>query len=76
MMQILQDSGFRYHFIAYVAVNLLLLAVNLLTTPSHLWFYWPLLGWGIGIVAHGAGVYRRLHAPPMRVTTPEKPSGP
>jgi hypothetical protein len=22
-----------------------------------LWFYWPLLGWGIGILAHGLAVY-------------------
>jgi len=22
-----------------------------------LWFYWPLLGWGIGILAHGLAVH-------------------
>lgn len=51
------DLGFKIHFAAYVLVNLLLIVINLLTTPDELWFYWPLLGWGIGIIAHGAAVY-------------------
>lgn len=49
--------GFRKHFIAYVAVNAALIAINLLTSPDYLWFVWPLLGWGIGVVAHFASVY-------------------
>jgi hypothetical protein len=24
--------------------------------PNHLWFYWPLLGWGIGGSFHGLKV--------------------
>ena len=47
----------KIHFTAYVLVNLVLIAVNLLTTPDTLWFYWPLIGWGIGIIAHGAAIY-------------------
>jgi hypothetical protein len=42
-------------------VNALLIIVNLSTTPDKLWFYWPLLGWGIGLAAHAFGVYRRGH---------------
>jgi hypothetical protein len=57
MDRLFRNLGFKIHFAAFVAVNLLLLAVNLLTTPHLLWFYWPLLGWGIGIVAHGAAEY-------------------
>ena len=53
---VLGDNGFFFHFSAYVLVNLILIAVNLLTTPDQLWFYWPLLGWGIGILAHGLAV--------------------
>ncbi len=44
------------HLAVYVAVNVLLVAVNLLTVPEHLWFYWPMLGWGIGVIVHGAVV--------------------
>lgn len=48
--------SFFAHLAVYVAVNVLLVAINLLTAPEHLWFYWPMLGWGFGVVAHGAGV--------------------
>ena len=48
--------SFFVHLAMYVAVNVVLVAVNLMTVPERLWFYWPLLGWGIGVIAHGAGV--------------------
>jgi 2TM domain len=57
MDRLFGDLGFKIHFAAYVAVNLLLIIINLLTTPHLLWFYWPLIGWGIGLIAHGAAVY-------------------
>jgi 2TM domain len=57
MDRLFGDLGFKIHFAAYVAVNLLLIIINLLTTPHLLWFYWPLIGWGIGIIAHGAAIY-------------------
>jgi hypothetical protein len=57
MDRLLRDIGFKIHFAAYAGVNLLLLVINLLTTPNELWFYWPLAGWGLGIIAHGAAVY-------------------
>lgn len=50
---VLGDNGFFFHFSAYVLVNAILIAVNLILTPQTLWFFWPLLGWGIGILAHG-----------------------
>jgi len=28
-----------------------------MTSPDVLWFYWPLFGWGIGIVMHGLFVF-------------------
>jgi hypothetical protein len=52
------DRGFVIHFAAYVAVNALLIAINLVTTPGKYWFYWPLLGWGLGIAGHTFGVLR------------------
>lgn len=45
--------AFAIHLIAFLLVNALLIAINLATSSGHLWFQWPLLGWGIGIVAHG-----------------------
>lgn len=49
--------GFFIHLAAYVAVNVLLVGVNLATTPDRLWFPWPLAGWGLGVLAHGVAVY-------------------
>jgi hypothetical protein len=40
-----------------VGVNILLLIINLVTTPGHLWFKWPLIGWGFGVFFHGLAVF-------------------
>jgi hypothetical protein len=45
-------KGFYVHVGVYVIVNAALLAINLLSSPDTLWFYWPLLGWGIGVAIH------------------------
>ncbi|WMJ72159.1 2TM domain-containing protein [Cytophagaceae bacterium ABcell3] len=47
-----EKKDFRYHMIWYICINVLLVIVNLTLTPGNLWFYWPLLGWGIGIASH------------------------
>ena len=44
--------GFFIHLTVYALVNALLLGINLSTSTAHLWFKWPLLGWGVGILAH------------------------
>ncbi len=49
--------GFYIHLAVYVGVNLLLLIINLTTSPEHLWFKWPLMGWGIGLFFHGLGIF-------------------
>ena len=49
--------GFYIHLTVYVLVNLLLLAINLQTSPGRLWFLWSLCGWGVGIICHGASVF-------------------
>ncbi len=50
-------KGFYRHLTVYVLVNALLLVINLVTSTSYLWFYWPLLGWGIAILLHAASVF-------------------
>ena len=49
--------GFYIHATVYGAVNAGLLLLNLLTSPGYLWFLWPLVGWGIGLAAHGLAVF-------------------
>ena len=49
--------GFYIHLSVYIAVNILLIIVNISTSPQYLWFKWPLIGWGIGVVSHALGVF-------------------
>jgi hypothetical protein len=44
--------AFRIHLTVYALVNALLIGINLGTSTKHLWFKWPLIGWGVGILAH------------------------
>ena len=50
-------KGFYIHLFMYILINCGLLAINLFLSRNHWWFYWPLLGWGIGIAAHGLTVF-------------------
>jgi sensor histidine kinase YesM len=49
--------GFYHHLGIYVVVNSFLIAMNLITSPNRLWFYAPLLGWGIGLASHALRVF-------------------
>jgi hypothetical protein len=49
--------GFFIHLCVYIAVNIVLVSVNLATSPGYLWFRWPMLGWGIGLAFHGFSVF-------------------
>jgi len=50
-------KGFYTHLGVYVLVNAMLFLINIVTSPGVYWFYWPLSGWGIGIVAHALSVF-------------------
>jgi uncharacterized membrane protein len=49
--------GFYIHATVYVLVNLFLIAVNLIGSPHYLWFFYPLVGWGIGLGMHALTVF-------------------
>lgn len=49
-------KGFYIHATAFVLVNIALFTINLLVGGVW-WFYWPLIGWGIGLGAHALGVF-------------------
>jgi hypothetical protein len=55
--KVLAIKGFYIHLFFFTTVNIALFIINMLTSRDHLWFYWPLLGWGIGVTAHGFSVY-------------------
>ncbi|MCF6132579.1 2TM domain-containing protein [Flavobacterium wongokense] len=51
--QVNEIKGFYGNLAMYITVNLFLMFINLKYSPEYLWFFWPLLGWGIGVVFHG-----------------------
>ncbi|MDZ7842920.1 MAG: 2TM domain-containing protein [Gammaproteobacteria bacterium] len=55
--QVRRLRGLYSHALVYAVVNLGLAALNLVTAPGDIWFIYPLLGWGIGLVSHAASVY-------------------
>ncbi len=50
-------QGFYKHLYSYIAVNVILLIINLVTSPKDLWFYWVTVFWGIGIIGHAFRVF-------------------
>ena len=39
------------HLRAYIAVNVMLVAIWALTGAGYFWPIWPILGWGVGVLA-------------------------
>ncbi|MBM4158879.1 MAG: 2TM domain-containing protein [Ignavibacteria bacterium] len=50
-------KGFYTHLTIFIVINLVLFLINYFSMPEQLWFYWPLLGWGIGLVSHAFSVF-------------------
>ena len=53
-------KGFYGNLAAYIVMNIFFLIVNLLTSPEHLWFFWPMIGWGVGVVFHAMKVFNYM----------------
>lgn len=49
-------QGFMRHFGSFLAVGLFFLILNLITDRHSLWFFWPMLPWGVGLAIHGWNV--------------------
>ncbi|MCW5750060.1 MAG: 2TM domain-containing protein [Alphaproteobacteria bacterium] len=54
---------FYMHLIVYVAVNLLLFLIDMMTTGGP-WFFWPLVGWGFGLALQGVFTFGPLFFDP------------
>jgi hypothetical protein len=50
-------KSFYTHLFVYVVVNIGLFLLDIITSPGALWFYWVLIGWGIGLAIHGLNVF-------------------
>ncbi len=57
-------KGYYAHLISYVAVNLFLILINVVTyeeSGKEIWFFYPLFGWGIGLAIHTFMVFIAGH---------------
>jgi transcriptional regulator with XRE-family HTH domain len=50
-------KDFYIHLTQYLIVIPILAGINLVGYSQYLWFVWPALGWGLGVLAHGATVF-------------------
>lgn len=57
------QADFRTHLLIYVMVNAFLVVIWFMTGSAFFWPIFPIVGWGIGIVAHAWDAYG-----PARVT--------
>ena len=48
---------FYRNLTTYIAVNILLIIINLLTHPGKLWFYWVAIFWGFFVLLHALKVF-------------------
>ena len=58
--QVRKIRGLYSHLMSYVVVMSGLTAINLILTPQKIWFIFPLLGWGVGILSHAVSVLNIL----------------
>ena len=49
--------GWYMHATVYVLVNLFIFAISEYGFGTRRWSVYPLLGWGLGLVLHGASVF-------------------
>ncbi|MGM5470847.1 2TM domain-containing protein [Flavobacteriaceae bacterium LMO-SS05] len=50
-------KGFYSNLLSYCIVIPILVFVNLRTNDNFHWFWFPMLGWGIGLIFHAFGVF-------------------
>jgi sensor histidine kinase YesM len=55
--QVKAMRGFYKHAAIYFVVIAGLCAINLLKSPTKLWFLFPAAGWGVGLVLHALSVW-------------------
>ena len=53
--------SFYIHALVYLLVNAGLAVVNLVTSPSYLWFLWAVFGWGVGLAVHGLTTFEIIN---------------
>jgi class 3 adenylate cyclase len=68
------SQSFKHHLTVYLLVNVFLIGIWAASGAGYFWPIWPILGWGIGLAAHGAPLisgrrWRPPQATPAREAT-------
>lgn len=50
-------KGFYIHAMFYVVVISILIFINLKYSPDHLWFFYSMFGWGMGLLGHASNTF-------------------
>jgi len=50
-------KGFYGNLSSYCLIMPFLIYINLSTSPTYHWFWWPLSGWGLGVISHALKVF-------------------
>lgn len=53
-----RHRNFYIHAVLYVLINALLIVINLAFLAAYPWFLFPLVFWGIGLLAHYFEAFR------------------
>ncbi len=62
---------FTMHLIVYLIINAGLIAIWAATGRGYPWFIWPLIGWGVAVLANAAAVAMELYLPEERAVDRE-----
>ena len=54
---------FKRHLGTYLVMSLFFFVLNAVTSFGHWWFYWPMLGWGLGVALQGMEAYQSRNDP-------------
>lgn len=52
-----RKKHFYRHLSVYTVMGCFFYVLNILTNPGHYWFYWPMLGWGLGLAMHYVAIF-------------------
>lgn len=53
-------KGFYGNLWSFIIISIALAVVNLATYAQYLWFLYPVIGWGIGVIVHAMAVFNAM----------------
>ncbi len=57
LVRVKKVKGFYEMLATFILVNIILIGINLITSPDSLWFYWVTFIWGIWLIWYAFQVF-------------------